>query len=75
MDRRRALAVGSAQTVRAGVATTDDHHPFAKRADAGCRAITFLHAISKRQVLHRLVNTVQLATRNRQIAPRRRTPG
>ena len=59
-----------AQAIRARVATANDHHVLARRQDLQRirNRIAFAAPILLRQELHREVNALQLASRNRQIA-------
>ena len=74
MDRRRALPVHRAETVGAGVAPADDDDVLAGRRDRRLAQVALLHPVRDRQVLHRLVDPAQLATGDRQVAPRGGAP-
>src|SRR5581483_6226933 len=74
------LPVHGAQAVGAGVATADDDHLLALGGDRRFAVgpedvVTFLHAVRPRQELHRLVDAVELAARDRQVPPRGRAAG
>src|SRR6185503_16712501 len=64
----RAVAVGGADTVGAGVAAADDHHVLAARRELGHVAVTRHALVLQREEFHREVHAVQLAPRDRQVA-------
>ena len=71
------LPVDGAETVGARVAATDDDHALAPGADerlVGDR-VALAALVLERQVLHREVNTAELAPGNRQVTRRARTAG
>src|SRR5205085_11111391 len=69
VDRRRTLAVRGAQAVRTGVAAADDDHVLAGRRDRRLGEVALLDLVGTRQVLHGLVDALELAARDRQVAP------
>ncbi|SIN44166.1 Uncharacterised protein [Mycobacteroides abscessus subsp. abscessus] len=74
LNTRRTLPVGGAQAVGAGVATTDDDDALALRRDRRLticvhNIIAELHLIGPGQVLHGLVDALELAAGNRQVTP------
>ncbi len=75
-----ALPVDGAKAVRAGVAAADDDDLLALRVDRRQTVvvdhrIAVLHAVGPGQELHRLMDAVEVAAGDRQIAPRGRTAG
>ncbi len=76
----RALTVRGAQAVRAGVAAADDDDPLVLGGD-GRLAVGVEHRVAvgglvgPRQVLHRLVDAVELPARDGQVAPVGRAAG
>ena len=58
-DRRRSLAVRGAETVGTGVTAADDHDVLAVDVDRRVLEVAELHPVGERQVLHRLVDTVE----------------
>ena len=76
----RTLPVHGAQAVGAGVAAADDDDLLALGGDRRLpvvaeHVVALLHPVGPRQVLHRLVDAVQLAAGNRQIARSGRAAG
>ncbi len=71
MDRLRTLAVGRAEAVGAGVATTDDDDVLALSGERGFIEVALLHLVGGRQELHGLVDAFELAPWNRQVSPLR----
>ncbi len=67
-DRGRALPQGGAQAVRAGVAAADDDDVLPGGADRRLDVVALLHLVGQRQVLHRLVDALELAPGHRQVA-------
>ena len=65
-----ALAQAGAQAVRSRIAAAQDHHPLALRVDIlrGIQQIALAAPVLLRQKLHRKMDALQLAARNRQVA-------
>ena len=62
--------MAGAEAVGAGVAATDDHGVLAGGADRRLAEVALLHPVRTGQVLHRLVDAGQVASRHREVAPR-----
>jgi hypothetical protein len=77
VDRLRALAVGGAEAVGAGVAAADDHDVLVLGRDelALLDGVTFAALVLQRQVVHREVDALELAARDRQVAADRHAAG
>ena len=74
--RRRALAVRVADAVRAGVAAADHDHVLAGRGDRRrALAVAGDPAVAAVEVLHRVVDAVELAPRDGQVARHARAGG
>ena len=69
-DRKRALAVGGADAVRAGVAAADHHHVLAAREDRldVVERLVGDAAVLLRQEIHGEMDAVELAAGDRQVA-------
>ncbi|CAM5626735.1 hypothetical protein RLIN73S_07043 [Rhodanobacter lindaniclasticus] len=67
-DRRRALAVGGAHAIRAGVAATDHHHLLVGGAQLFRQHVAGHHAVLQWQEVHGEVHAIQLAPWQRQVA-------
>src|SRR5688572_539345 len=76
-DRYRALAMRSAQAVRAGVAAADDDDLFALGRDELIvrNHVAFAAFVLQREVVHREMDAVELAPGDRQIARKRGSAG
>src|SRR5436190_2021321 len=70
VDLGGAVADRRTQAVGAGVTTADDHDVLAVRGDRRVVEVALLHHVGPGQVLHRLVDAVELASGDRQVAPR-----
>ena len=70
MHGTRLLPVHGAQTISAGIAPTNDHHPFVGGQDvrACLKSVPLAAPVLLRQKLHGKVNATQFAARNFQIA-------
>ena len=68
--RARALAEGGADAVRSGIAAADHHHMFTGRQDrrAHDRRFTADSPVLLRQIIHREMNALELASGHRQVA-------
>src|SRR5215203_566105 len=69
------LANRGTEAVRTGVAAADDHHMLVFGGDLVLHRTPEGDPIGLRQVLHRLVDAVQLTAGNREVASDRRTDG
>ena len=74
MHAGRALAVGGAEAVGAGVAAADDDDVLARGGDELLVGdlVALAATVLQRQVLHREMDARQLAARHRQVARQRR---
>src|SRR5690606_15515928 len=54
---------------RSGVATADDHDVLALRGDRGLVVVALLRPVGRGQVLHRLVDALEVASGDGQVAP------
>ena len=68
VDAGRTLTVRGAEAVGSGVAAADDDNLLALSGDGGSVEVAQLHTVGDRQELHRLMDAVQFAARDRQIA-------
>ena len=75
MTERRALPDRRTEAVGAGVATADDHHVAAGGGDLPRHLLAERDAVGLREVLHRLVDPVELAPGHRQVAADGRPDG
>ena len=75
MHRSGALAMHRAEAVGAGVAAADDHDMLAGRGDEVVirNHVAFAAAVLERQELHREMDALQIASRNRQVTCHRDT--
>ena len=62
------MAVGRANTIRTGIATTNHDHIFAIGAQLPLQLVAGIDFVLLRQKLHRKVNTVQITAGHRQVA-------
>src|SRR5690606_9134370 len=62
VHRRGTLAVGGAEAVGAGVAAADDDDVLALGGDGGGVEVALLHPVGDGQVLHRLVDALEVAS-------------
>ena len=67
-DGRRPLAVRGADAVGAGVTAADDDHVLARGEDLVLDLLTERRPVALRQVLHRLVDVAEVATRDVEVA-------
>ena len=72
-DGRRSLAQRGTEAVNAGVATTDDDNLLALGINRRGVELACGNAVGSRQVLHSLVNTLQITAIDGQVAGQRRT--
>ena len=75
VHRHRALPVGGAEAVGAGVASADDDDPLALGGDGRRVEVALLHPVAPGQELHGLMDPAVLTSRDRKIAPRGGAPG
>ena len=68
MHGDRLLAVSGSQAIRAGVAAADDHYALSRRQNLARNDVTLAHAILLRQVIHREMNALEIASGDGEIA-------
>jgi hypothetical protein len=75
MDRGCPLTVRGTEAVGPGIAAADDDDSFAFGMDWAAIEIAFLYSIRQWEELHRLMDSDELTSWNRQISGRRRASG
>src|ERR1700745_4228226 len=70
MNRKRLLAVDRAEAVGSGVAASDDDHAFAsgENVSDGVERVSVAALVLLREEFHRVVNSLQIASGNFQVA-------